>query len=834
MDTLLNDLRLGMRRLRLSPGVTLFSIASLAVAIGVSTAIYSAVRTLFWTPLGIAQPERAVAWSGSGPSAQAQTSMSWLDFLDVREQQTSFSSIAAASRLSAAIAFGDVVETDLAEAVSGDYFRTLGVSTLYGRVLQPADETSVARVAVVSESFWRTRLHADPKAIGRSFTLGGESYELVGVTHGSFHGLAQILPCSIWIPATAMPDRGHTGWPARQLNDRSFVSFFVWGRLKPDVTIAHARAEAALIAQHLDTAFPVRSAYDPSGRIQRRTWTLTSGSDASGALDRGDLNRIDALGLAVLFTVITVLFIACTNLANLSLAEGTSRTQEIAVRTALGASRARLVREYLLERGIVTVAGAGLGLILMRQLTRGFSTDLPISPGLVIHFTPEIDGSVFIAAACATTIAFFVMGLWPALESTRADVRRSLGAGFTATPARWRLHRGLVAWQVAGSVAMVLVAAMCVKVTASIGNRDPGVDYKHLALAQIDFALNGEDEPRGRAVLDNILSKLSAQRGIRKVSASAGLPFGLMGPPAFVTSIDKPFVETRDVGTYTNRIAASPEVFSTLGLKILRGRAFTDRDDASAPLVTVLSEAMARELFQTTDVIGRSISASQWSRLRKGKTPVTYEIIGVSKDTDTFIIGRRGNPVIFVPLAQQYEPRLVVAVRSQNPRGAAAMLNSVVRDVAPSLALSGVGTGEQLLLGPYLVLRIIASLAGGLGGVALLLAMVGLYGVLSHVVARRTREIGIRIAMGADRQRILSLILRDGFRPVLTGLVVGLFVGVALRVILKATVVTTISPVDLVVFSLVPVPFVLAAVAACYVPAARAARVDPNVALRDL
>jgi putative ABC transport system permease protein len=830
MDRLLADLCLGMRRLRLNRGATLFSIASLAVGIGVSAAIYSAVRTLFWTPLGIAQPERAVAWSAARPP-QGQWSVSWLDFLDLRAQQTSFSSMAAASRLSAAIAFGDVVETDLGEAVSGDYFKTLGISALYGRLLQPADETSAARVAVVSETFWRTRLHEDAKALGRSLTLGGESYELVGVTHGSFHGLAQILPCTVWIPATATPDRGHTGWPARQLNDRSFGSFFVWGRLKPDVTITHARAEAALIAQHLDTAFPLRSPYDSNGRLQRRTWTLTSGSDASG-----DLDRIDALGFAILFAVITVLFIACTNLANLSLAEGTSRVQEIAVRTALGASRGRLMREYLLERGIVTVAGAGLGLVLMRQLTRAFSTDLPVAESLVIHFTPAIDVSVLIAATSATTIAFLVIGLWPAMQSTRADVRRWLGAGSAATPPRWRLHRGLVSWQVAGSVAMVLVAAMCVEVTASIGNRDSGVDYKHLALAQVDFALNGDDEPRGRALLDSIVSKLRAQPGIQKVSASAGLPFGVMGPPVFVTSIDKPFVEARDTGSYTKRIAASPEVFSTLGLKILRGRAFSDRDDAAAPSVTVLSEGMARELFQTTDVVGRSISVSRWSRLRrrKGETPVAYNVIGISRDTDTFIIGRRGNPVIFVPLAQQYEPRLVVAARSQNPTAATAMLNSVIRDAAPHLALSAVGTGERLLLGPYLVLRIIGSLAGGLGGVALLLAMVGLYGVLSHVVARRTREIGIRMAMGADRHRILSLILRDGFRPVLTGLALGLFAGVILRVILKATVVTTISPVDVVVFSLVPVPFVIAAVAACYVPAMRAARVDPNVALRDL
>ena len=830
MATLLTDLRLGMRRLRLRPGATLFSIASLAVGIGVSTAIYSAVRTLFWMPLGIAQPERAVAWSGAAP-AQGQWSVSWLDFLDLRAQQTSFSTIAAASRLSAAIAYGDVVETDLGEAVSGDYFNTLGISARYGRLLQPADETSAARVAVVSETFWRTRLHADTRAIGRSFTVGGEPYELVGVTRGSFHGLAQIPPCTVWIPATAMPDRAHTGWPARQLNDRSFGSFSVWGRLKPDATIAHARAEAALIAQRLDTAFPLRSPYDANGRIQHRTWTLTSGSDASG-----DPDRIDALGFAILLAVITVLFIACTNLANLSLAEGTSRAQEIAVRTALGASRRRLLREYLLERGIVTAAGAGFGLVLLRQLTRAFSTDLPVSESLVIHFTPEIDVPVLVAAACAATIAFLVMGLWPALQSTRADVRRWLGAGAAATPARWRLHRGLVSWQVAGSVAMVLVAAMCVKVTASIGNRDPGVDYKHLALAQVDFALNGDDEPRGRAVLDNIVSKLRAQPGIQNVSASAGLPFGVMGPPVFVTSIEEPFVEARDTGKYTNRIAASPEVFSTLGLKIVRGRAFTDRDDAAAPLVTVLSEGMARELFQTTDVVGRSVSVSRWSRLRKrkGETPVTYNVIGISRDTDTFIIGRRGNPVVFVPLAQQYEPRLVVAARSENPTAATAMLASVVRAAAPNLALSAVGTGERLLLGPYLVLRIIASLAGGLGGVALLLAVVGLYGVLSHLVARRTREIGIRIALGADRHRILSLVLRDGFRPVLTGLALGLFAGVVLRVVLKATVVTTISPVDAVVFSLVPVPFLVAAAAACYLPAMRAARVDPNVALRDL
>jgi putative ABC transport system permease protein len=826
MESILRDVRLAARRLRLSPGFTVFAVVSLALGIGVSTAIYSAVRTLLWMPLGIAEPQRAVVW---GSANRQQNMLSWLDFVDLRSQQTSFSSIGAARRLYAAVAIGDVVETVFGESVSGDYFDTVGVSALHGRLLQARDETSAARVAVVSETFWRTRLHADRAVVGRSFTLGGEAFEIVGVARGSFHGATPMMPGAVWIPATAVPDRARTGWPARQLDDRSLGSLSVWGRLKPGVSLAQARAEATVIAERLDQAFPVKSPYDSAGRLQRRVWTLTEGTYAAG-----DTDRVDALGSAILFAVVTVLLIACTNLANLSLAKGTSRAHETAVRTALGASRGRLVREHLVEGGLVTLAGAGLGLVVLWKLTAFFEMDLPIAQNFTVHFKPDVNAPVLIASAGAMAIALLVVGLWPALQSTRADIRRGLGAGVSATSPRWRLHRGLVAWQVAGSVALVLVAAMCAKVTSAVGNRDPGIDYRHLALAKLDFALNGADEPRGRAVLEDILTKARSHPDIQRASASAGLPFGAMGPPVFATSIDQPFTEGRDTGHYTHRIAASPEIFSTLGMQIVRGRAFTDRDDASAPRVTVVSEGMAIEIFHTTDVVGRSVSVSPWSRLRKGRTPITSEVIGVSKDTDTFVIGLRGNPVIFVPLAQQYESNLVVSARSENPAAAAAALRAIVRNAAPELALSAVGTGETLLLGPYWGLRIIAALAGALGAVALVLAMAGLYGVLSHVVARRTREIGIRIAVGADRGRIATLILRDGFRPVLKGIVIGLFVGVLLRLFLRATIVTSISPIDLVIFSLVPVPFVVAALVACWLPAARASRVHPNVALREL
>ena len=223
-----------------------------------------------------------------------------------------------------------------------------------------------------------------------------------------------------------------------------------------------------------------------------------------------------------------------------------------------------------------------------------------------------------------------------------------------------------------------------------------------------------------------------------------------------------------------------------------------------------------------------------WPRLVNSRVPQTYEIVGVSKETDTFMIGRRGNPVVFVPFAQQYEPMLIITARSANPGAAAASLKAAFRNTAPGLAIGALGTGETLLMGPYFLLRIVAGLAAALGSVSLVLAMAGLYGVLSHVVARRTREMGIRIAMGADRRRIVALVLRDGFRPVSKGLVLGLGAGVLLRLLLRATMVTMIRPVDLALFLLVPLPFLIAALVACWFPASRASRVDPNVALRDL
>src|SRR4029078_5982242 len=262
MEAVLADVRIALRRVVRAPGFTLFAIVSLALGIGVSTAIYSAVRTLLWTPTGIAQPDRLAVWTAAG---RVDGSVSWADFVDVRSQQSTFSAVGAARPLYAAVAIGDIVETVLGESVSGDYFATLGGAARVGRGLQPQDESFSASVAVVSDAFWRTRLHADPAILGRSITIAGQSFEVVGVIRGPFHGVTVILPGAVWLPDAAVPDRAGTRWPKRQLTDRALGSLIVWGRLKPGVSIAQAAADVSVIAQRLGATFPIQPPYERPG-----------------------------------------------------------------------------------------------------------------------------------------------------------------------------------------------------------------------------------------------------------------------------------------------------------------------------------------------------------------------------------------------------------------------------------------------------------------------------------------------------------------------------------------------------------------------------------------
>jgi predicted permease len=836
MESILRDLRLALRRLRLTPGFTLFAIASLALGIGVSTAIYSAVRTLLWTPLGIPNAAELV---GVTDGRLASAAMSWPDFQDLRAQQTAAGAVAAATIVRTTLRAGDASQTVFGEGVSGEYFAVMGLRPRYGRLLDARDEASAARVAVLSEAFWRTRLGSDPAVVGRTVSIGGRPFEVVGVVAGTFRGMEPFRPESIWMPVTAVvADPTGFSVDAALLVRRAGASFAVWARLKPGVPLSRLSSEVAVIAARLNDAYP------PDRGRSTRVWDAAFHEDQ---IRRGS-EFLRTLVVSILVAITVVLLIACTNLANLALARGTARAQETAVRTALGASRWRLVREHLIETFVIVACGDALAVLVLRRLQDYFSTDLPLGPGITIPFRPEIDVSVLAAALLATLMALLVFGLWPAISSTRSDVRRGVGAGAAATTPRWRFHRNLIAWQVCGSIALLLVAVMTVRILSSGSGSWTRAKYGDTAVVQIDLALNGLDDARARQITGAILDDLRTQPDLSRVGASSGSPSAFLGSRRPVTTPLEPFEPGRQRGKIAAIAAVTPDFFRTMDLRTTRGRAFTELDGEGTPAVAVVTEQLARDLYQTTDVIGRTVLLAPDRRPAPvgtlppafpapapgAPTPVT--IVGVAADITSLPTASRPDNILFVPLAQRFDTRTTVLVVARGTSGTAPVgrLREEIRKVAPQLVVSAAGTGAVLLEGPFFLVRVIGRLAAALGGLAFVLAMAGLFGILTHVVERRTREIGIRLAIGAARGQILRLILRDGLHPVLKGVVLGLTIGMGSRIALRGQILTTIGAWDPLEFCLLPLLFLAAALIACAIPAVRAARVDPNVALRDL
>jgi len=683
-------------------------------------------------------------------------------------------------------------------------------------------------------------LSADPRVVGRTIRVGGHPFEVVGIVAGTFRGLEPVRPESVWLPVTAIAaDAQAFSLDPALLTRRAGESFNTWARLAPATPLSRLEAETAVVAERLNAAYPPEHGRAP------RAWRVRSHDDD---VRRGS-EFVRTVVIAIVVAIGVVLFIACTNLANLALARGTERAQETAVRTALGASRWRLVREQLIETLIVLACGDLLGVAVLRRLIDDFSTDLPVASGITIPFRPEIDASVLAAGLLATFIAIVVFGLWPAFASTRADVRRGVGAGAAATPTRWRFHRNMIAWQVCGSVALLLVAVMCVRILTFGSSAWVRARYDDLAVAQADLALNGLDEARARQTAAAILEDLRAQPDLVRVGASNGTPSMLFGARRLVTTPLEPFEPGRPRGKPAAVAAVTTDFFGAMNMRTARGRGFTDRDDAGAPAVAIVTEQLARELYQTADVVGRTVllapdsrvppavGALQPARPTPGSAlPASVTIVGVASDITSSPTASRADAILFLPLAQYYDARQSLVIVARGAAGSAPVgrLREEIRKAAPQLVLSATGPGSRLLEGPFFLVRVIGLLAASLGALALVLAMAGLFGILTHVVERRRREIGIRLAIGADRGQILWLVLRDGLRPVVKGLVLGLTIGFGSRVALRGNVLTTISAWDPLEFGLLPLVLLVAALVACALPAVRAARVDPNVALRDL
>jgi predicted permease len=823
----MSDLRLAARRLLATPLFTVFAVLSLAIGVAVTTAVYSVVESIFLRDAGARDPDRVVVVVTPYDGRLLTGSISLPDFQDLRAAQTSFTSISASASFTPAVASSFTTELLAAEAVDGAYFSTLGVSPAMGRTIQPADDAGAARVVVLSHALWRRRFAANPAVVGQSIRISGQPFEVVGVAAASFEGVSGSLAGTrLWIPLAAEASLLPLA-PTAPVSPRDRRRLVVFGRLAPAVSVSTAAAELNAIAATLDTSFPPRT---PSGqpRATERPW-----KGKTMAAISGEDTSLRRFGRTIVALVALVLAVACTNLANLVLARGAARQHEIAVRRALGASRGRLVREQCAESLLLATAGGLAAYVVFQGLCVlmdvEFNLVLPGGGRWILAVRPAPDATALWIAAGSLLVSLVVFGLEPALQLTRSrDLRGELAAGVGVLGApKTRRQRTLLRWQVAISAGFFIVATIFVKYTIAEARHDPGIDLKPLGVAVLNFRTQLWDEARVRRTVDRVVEETRKDPAIEAVSVSTGMPLGL---PAMRLTLSQPgtAIDSKPDRYNATGVGTTPSLFRTIGVPILHGRGFDDRDQAAAAPVVVLSEFTARRIFGTSDAVGRPVVV-------EGRFRVTATVIGVARDTDVGYVFGESRPVVYLPLAQRYEPFLAIVARSTGDAATAVRaLRGALRHVDPDLAVEVIGAGRTVLAGASVFLRAMGVAALALGALTLALAMVGLFGIQSHIVAHRTREIGVRISLGASPSQIQRMVLRDGYRPVVEGLALGLFIGVNLRVIVRAYTDLEVSVIDPWLFFVVPIPLIVAAFCACYFPAHRAAGVDPNVALRHL
>lgn len=816
------SVRLAAIRLVATPLFTLFAVLSLALGVAVTTAVYSVVGDLMLRGPGVHDPETVVVFVNSYDRRTVRVQMSEPDYRDLRAAQRSFSSLSGSAMFFATVTTASTTEMMGGEAVDGEYFSTLGVGAAIGRVLQPPDQAGLARVAVLSHALWRVRFAADPQVVGRTIRIGGEPFDIVGVTDapylGTFGGLDGTR---LWIPlgTEAAPSPAFSSAPASPAaRDRRRLQVF--GRLAPSVTETMASAELRSIAARLDAQFPPpalpgRAAPSP------RPWSAKSLAAFHEAND-----GVRRFGYTIVALVSLVLVVACTNLANLMLARGTARQKELAIRSALGASRWRLVREQCAESVLLAGGGAAAAYLVFQGLRSWMTADFNLMGRWTLLIRPALDPAAVGVAAAALLLSLAVFGLEPAVHLARTvNLNAAMAAGTARS--RTRRQRLVVRWQVAVAAGFFIIATMFVRSTIAQARHDSGVDIDRIAVASLSLLGPQWDEARVQRTIDRIVAEGRKEASLEALSASTGLPFGVAAMRVSISRPGEAIVEHSYRSTATG-VAATPGVFATLGIPVLRGRAFDDRDHAAAPTVAVVSEFTARRMFGTIDAVGQSLA------LHRGPNQSSIAtVIGVARDTDVRAILADPTPLVYLPLTQHFSPALTIVARSTGEAARAVpALREVLRRAEPDAPVDVSGTGRTVLSGPFEILRAGGMGALYLGAMTLLLAMVGLFGVQSHLIVHRTREIGVRMSMGATTRQIKAMVLLDGYRPVLEGLVLGLWGGFAGRVLVRAYLELDVAIVDPWMLAVTPIPIVLAAFCACYLPAHRAAAVDPTIALR--
>jgi putative ABC transport system permease protein len=821
METVLQDLRYGVRMLFKNPALTAAAVLSLGLGIGANTTIYTLVNAVLLRPLPIRDASGVVAVFTTDEKNKGGfndfMSISRPNFEDYRDRNQTFSEMAAYQGLALSLSGRGEPEQINGEMVSGNYFSLLGVSPGLGRYFLPEEDKvkGASPVAVLSHGFWTRHLGADPAIVGKSLTLNGQPFTVVGVARPGFIGINALGGPDVWVPM-AMHEQVLTGFVAENFDDRRALLWNVAGRLKPGVTVEQARADVRRIGTQLEKEYPV-----PNGE---RGGTVLSISQST--LNPG-FRRIVVLSGAVLMTVVgLVLLIACANVANLLLARAGARRKEVAIRLSLGASRARLIRQLLTESALLALLGGAAGLLVAfwsRDLLLALRPPQFLLPaGLDLPFDARVLGFTILVSL----VTGLLFGLAPALQASRPDLAVEL-KDKTIEPAGRRsvtLRGALVVAQVALTLIALVGAGLFLRSLGNTQRIDPGFDLRGLLVMTFDVGAQGYDQARGLDFYRRAVERAGTVAGVRAATISSVLPLGGGG---FSRTV---FPEGHEpaagsTGTFVLANTVVPGYLGVMGIPLLKGRDVNDADRDGAPFAVVINRAMADRFWKDEDALGK--------RFKFFGDPDFRQVVGVVENTKIFTLGEDPQPVAFVPLRQAYEPAMTLIVRTTggDPRALVATVRREIQSLEPNMPLTNVQTGGDMLDGTLWAPRMAAGLLGVFGLLALILATVGIYGVMSYTVSQRTHEFGIRMALGAGTRDVQRLVLRQGLVLVAVGLLLGLLASLVLTQFV-ATLLVGVGTADPLTFGGIALLLLGVALFAGYVPARRATRVDPMVALR--
>jgi len=808
MATLLHDLRYGFRMLAKNPGFTTVAVITLALGIGANTAIFSVVNAVLLRPLAMEDPSRVVymqeQWKGIFPG------LSVGNFADVQRQSTSLTKLCASNDASFNLATSEAPERVQGEYATADYFSTFGVQPIAGRVFTAdEDKPGHGQVVVISERLWRTHFHADRDVVGRALRANGVTYSVVGVMPRTFDPLLD--KSDLWFPEA---------FTAQRLADHDNHYLNVMGRIKPGVSLSQAQSELNVIALRLQHQYPI----DDKGR-GFRLLPLTTAllGDERSALRM----MLGAVGF--------VLLIACANIANLQLARARTRQKEMAVRAALGASPLRIVRQLLAECLVLGIASGVVGVILAYW---GVSWIVAKGPATVPRLDQASVDAGTLGFACAVTLfSSFLFGLAPALRSASTRLTEAFQErGGSSSGGRDRVRSVLVAGEVALALVLMAGAGLLIRSALLVSHLDPGFDTSNLIVGRVGLPDIGYHDPAvARQTFERMITAAEALPGVQSAAVVSRAPLAGGGSSNGLIPEGKALDVTNAINAELQIV--SPGYLSTARVPLRAGREFTAQDARDKTLVTIVNETLAHTAWPRENPIGKRFACCE-AGPKGGMDPVWHEVVGVVGDVRAWGLDRQVQPEFYLPIAQMPPDAwdwigrtMDLMVRTRDGRFPAGELRTAVASIAPGVPIYRLSTVRQKISGTLEESHFDTFLLAVFAAIALLLSSVGIYGVLSYVVAQRTRQIGIRMALGATPALVMRDVLWYGVRLTVVGLAVGLAGAVAGTRVLSSLL-YGIKPLDPLTFIAVPLLLAVVAVAASYIPARRAAQVDPMVALR--